>query len=404
MGRAVQTRDTYARARFTSADVPPLEFWADQARAPLVTDLSANECLQTARAYVDAALKDAPGWRERLIVTDDSPTTQTQSPGGKGQWQGQGQGLANSRNKNKNKNKTLSAYTLHYVAAMIITGTVKSAHHIALHIMHTLACLDYAPSVLTHLRLGMKRDMIGKPQFEPAVEAFERILRRIGDGSGSGSESASSKDGLPDLAADACTLRAMMYAEEDTREGDNNALRWFRRAYEVDAAATASLKSQADVTSSPTTTTQQQQQQERKVDGGSADSSSKGNNVVDTFDPRWQWKASFALGVGAIRAKRGETAKARDMYAMASAELDTAAGYLAMATLLEQTGRAGTDEYVAALEKAATGGELRAARRLAEREWARAAQGGLSEWEKRKSQVLAEEWMAIAGVSAPAEE
>ncbi|KAI1162327.1 hypothetical protein F5B18DRAFT_624818 [Nemania serpens] len=364
------TRKPPAKVRFTRADLPPLAFWDVQARALLVTDLSAEECLQAAEAYVDAALGDAPGWRKRLIATSDSPTT-AQSPDGRGS-QGEGNG----------KNKTVSAYTLHYVAVLIATGPAGEASHIALHILHTLTRLDYAPSILTLARMALRRKLLGQPQFDPAARALERMLRRIDDGS-SGSESggkSASKDGITDLAADACTLSAMIHAAEDTREGDNNALRWFRRAYEVDAAAAA-------LRPSPTTAAQE---------GGKVDGSA-------SFNPHWQWKLSFALGVAAIRVKRGETAKARDMYAIASTELDSATGYFEMAKLLEKMGKADTDEYAAALEKAATSGDPQAARRMAEMEWRRAAEGGLGKWERRKRQVLAEEWMAIAGVSAPAE-
>ncbi|KAI1115059.1 hypothetical protein F5Y14DRAFT_412006 [Nemania sp. NC0429] len=395
IGVKVETRNLFAKANFTRADVPPLEFWAAHVKAPLFADLRAGECLHAAQTYVDAALENAPGWRKRLIVTDEEGSS-AQSPDGRGTDDGTHKALL------------LSAYTLHYVAVIIMTGAGSGsgqARNIAAHILHTLTGLDYAPSVLTLVRIALETKVIGRPGYERAVEALERMLRRLGDGSGGGSGSgsgnisASSKDGrkpdlLPDFAADACTLRALIYAAEDTREGDNNALRWFRRAYEVDAAATAPLKSKSKSrVDSPTTTAQ----------GGKAGEDGNGSGGTDPFNPRWQWKPSFALGVAAIRMKRGETAKARAMYAMASAELDTATGYAEMAKLLEKIGEAGTDEYAAALEKAATSGDRPAARKMAERERARAAEAGLGRWEKRKRRVLAEEWMAIAGVSAPAE-
>ncbi|TRX92414.1 hypothetical protein FHL15_006581 [Xylaria flabelliformis] len=358
VGRAVLTPSTFARVRFTRADVPPREFWDARARAPLVTDLSADECLQTARAYADAALKNAPGWRERLITT-----TTDQSPDSGG------------------KDKTLSAYTLHYVAVMIALAARGDASHMATHIFHTLTGLDYVPSILTIVHIGLSRKLLDWPQFEPAVQGLERTLRRIDDDNGS----------KIDLAADACTLRALIYAAKDTREGDKEALRWFRRAYEIGGKVP---------TTSPTAGQPDSKRQPKDEVRSSKDS---GEVPRAHFDPYWQWKASFARGVAAISIKRGDLEKARAIYAMVSSELDDPTVYLEMANVLEKMGKADGDEYVEALEKAASSGNKKAAQKMGTREWARAAEEGLSKWEKRKRQVFAEEWMGIAGVMSPTE-
>ncbi|KAI0199544.1 hypothetical protein F4808DRAFT_207376 [Astrocystis sublimbata] len=364
---AVPTRDTFARVRFTRADVPPLEFWAAHARAPLVTDLSADDCFQTARRYASAALKNATQWREHLIDTTDSFT----SP--------------------DNQRSIISAYTLHYVAAVIMLNQPGgAASHMALHILHTLAGLGYTPSILTMVRMALQRRMLHLPQFEPAVQGFERILRRIGDGPGRNGADAKSGSQV-DFAADACTLRALMYAAENTRESDNNALRWFRKAYEIGGSTAPEASTQGPP--SPARRPSKQQ-------AGEADANEASGRVAngEKFSPVWQWEVSFALGIAAIRLKRGELDKAADMYTFASSELDNAMGYLGLADVLEKTGKSGTDErYVEALNKAAVSGILEAARKLANREWDGAAEGGLSTWEKRKRQVVAEEWMAIAG-------
>jgi tetratricopeptide (TPR) repeat protein len=245
------------------------------------------------------------------------------------------------------------------------------------HILHTLAGLDYTPSVLSLVRIALQRRMLDQPQFEPAVEALERMLRRIGDSGRGGGQKI-------DLAADAYTLRALMYAAEGTREGDNNALRWFRRAYEIGVASPEPSSVQAPATPS-----------ENEIEDAS-----KASEGIESaqLNPRWQWKASFALGVAAIRLKRGEVEKARDLYRMASLELDNATGYYGMADVLERLGKADTAEYVEALEKAAVSDNLDAARKMGTREWSRAAEEGLTKWERRKRQVVAEEWMAVAGV------
>ncbi|KAF2965842.1 hypothetical protein GQX73_g7741 [Xylaria multiplex] len=363
VAKKLTTRDAFAKVRFTRADVPPRGFWDAQARAPLVTDLSADECLHAAQAYADAALKDNSGWREQLIVVNDDSTA----------WSSDGKG----------KGKTLSAYTLYYVAVMIMMSPPGPVSYLATHILNTLVGLRYTPSILTMVRLALNRRMVGQPQFEPAFEELERILRRIGDGS---SSKSISKDTNINLAADACTLRALLYAEENTREGDNNALRWFRRAYEIDTTS-----SESRIQPTPTAG-QTRLGEKRKEDVNSGSEEIKGAR----FNPYWQWKVSFALGVAAIRMKRGETGKARGMYEVASSELDNAAGYLGLATILEKMGETDTDKYIESLEKAAVSGDLDAARMMGMRERSRAVERGLNKREKRKRQVIAEEWMSIA--------
>ncbi|KAI0535643.1 hypothetical protein GGR58DRAFT_478602 [Xylaria digitata] len=369
IAKKLATRDAFAKVRFTRDDVSPRGFWDTKARAPLVTDLSADECLHAAQAYADAALKDDSGWRERLIIVNDNSPARSSD--------------------NKGKGKTLSAYTLHYVAVMIVMSPPGPASHLATHILYTLVGLGYTPSILTMVRLALNRRMLGRPQFEPAFEGLERLLRRIGDGSGS---KPTGKDSKIELAADACTLRALLYAAENTREGDNNALRWFRRAYEIDAAA-----SESGIQPAPTAR-QTRLEEKRKEDVNSGSEEIEGAR----FDPHWQWKASFALGVAAIRMKRGEMDKARDMYELASSELDNATVYSGLATVLEKMGETDTDRYIESLERAAVSGDQDAAQRMGMREWDRAAEGGLNKWEKRKRQLIAEEWMSIANSTVPA--
>ncbi|KAH8163554.1 hypothetical protein CIB48_g4687 [Xylaria polymorpha] len=368
--RIARPANYFAKVRFTRTDVPPWEFWDEHARAPLVTDLSADECLQTTQAYADAALRDAPGWRERLITTAVEP------PDSKGQ------------------RKTLSAYTLHYVAVMVAMNGSGQTPHLATHILYTLTGLDYVPSILTLVRIALKGKVLGQPQFESAFQGLERTLQRIGDCSSN--NSSTSNGSKIDFAADACTLRALIYAAENTREGDNNALRWFRRAYEIGGAV-----SKPSIRGSSSTTNQPHLEEQQ---GGEVDASQDSDGIDGArFDPRWQWKVSFALGVAAIRMKRGELEKATDMYRIASSEFDNATGYLGMANVLEKAGKEDSDKYIEALEKAAVSGDQGAARKLGTREWDRAAEGGLSKREKRKRQVIAEEWMAIAGAAVPAE-
>lgn len=388
-GAAVQTRNAFARVRFTRDDIPPREYWEAHIRPPLVSDLSADECLQTAHAYADAALKNAPGWRERLIFMKDVASAH-QSPGEREKGKGKGKGKGS---------RSLSAYTLHYIAVTLILNHMGAASHLATHILHTLTGLDYAPSVLTMTRMAMRQDM-SRPEYEPAFEGLGRLLKRI-DGATNGNRSTTtttaataSKDGESDFAADACTLRGLIHAAENTREGDTNALRWFRRAYETSAVSSASKLTSPQVPSA---------ENKQKADEAGASASASAVKMGEMFDPQWQWKVSFALTAAGIRLKRGEVEKARALYALASSsEIDSPAGYLGMARVLEKLGERDTDQYVESLETAAVSGNVEAARAMGTREWERAVEDGLSGWEKKKRQVLAEEWMAVAGASGPA--
>ncbi|KAK7753438.1 hypothetical protein SLS62_004513 [Diatrype stigma] len=178
--RVDPARDGFAKARFTAADVPSLEFWAARARPPLVDDLLPGECLATAQEYAALALRAPANWRQHLTTKYN-----------------------------------ISSYTLHYLAYMMITGAPSpAAWHLATHILHTNVVLSYTPSVLTFVRLAFTRDKLGQPQFAAAEEAFERALARRDD-------------------PNACTLKGLIYAKKNRRETDAKALEWFRLARQL---------------------------------------------------------------------------------------------------------------------------------------------------------------------------
>ncbi|GAP86515.2 hypothetical protein SAMD00023353_1900610 [Rosellinia necatrix] len=374
-GRAVVTREYYAQPKFSRADVPPLEFWEARARPPLVADLGADECLRTARAYVDAARKDGPGWRERLIAVKETPDDD-----------GGGKGAAAAATTMTTGKTPLSAYVLHYVASMLWQNHAGQSRFLAMHILRTLTVLGYAPSLLTMVRLGLMSKRLDQPPFEPAREALERLMRRIGDGNGGrGGEGG-------DFAADACTLRALIYAAEETHAGDTEALRWLRRAYETDAAANAAAATAATTTGSGSGVSSADAPVPTPAAGGDG---------VPPFNPRWQWKLSFALTLAQVRLRRGELERARDAYAIAASDLDSAAGHLGLASVLQKLGAAGSAaERLASLERAAASGDPAAAREMGKRERYRATEPGLGRWEKRKRQVVADEWLAVADYAA----
>ncbi|KAK8007586.1 hypothetical protein PG989_001576 [Apiospora arundinis] len=52
-------------------------------------------------------------------------------------------------------------------------------YNLALHILHALCKLDYAPSVLTVTRIALVSRKIDQPQWAPAVERFERLVKSL---------------------------------------------------------------------------------------------------------------------------------------------------------------------------------------------------------------------------------
>ncbi|CAJ2505983.1 Uu.00g001130.m01.CDS01 [Anthostomella pinea] len=331
------TRESFAKARFSRTDVPPREFWAAQARPPLVADLTADECQRAAHQYADLALEDAADWRQKRLKPAN----------------------ADGNADGKDSSQYVSYYTLHYIATMITLGPRGPAWHLATHIFHTLTQLGYEPSVLTLARLGLRTGNLHLPHFRPAVDALDRSLR--------------SRRG----SADACTLKAMMCMAQETREGDDEALRWFRKAFDThNSLVNSSTSSNTDL---------------------SANSDDQDAKTVDRVLPQhWQWQTSFALGTAAIRARRGETDKARELYRFAARDLDNAKGCYELAQLLDDA--AGDHpERRELLEKAAVSGVDAACRELGVLERERAAAGLGSRKEREEARVLAEEWAAIAG-------
>ncbi|KAH8653683.1 hypothetical protein BX600DRAFT_471413 [Xylariales sp. PMI_506] len=168
--------------RFTAADIPPLAFWKDMARPQLVVDpgLSAQECLDAVHAYVALSNADQKGFKDKLA---EQPHPVPYS-------------------------------TLHYVAVMLLGGSNGPAWGIALHILQTLVTLNYTPSILSMVRLGLRTKKLGTPTFRLAEDKHAVIARRGNN-------------------ADACALQGLILSEQATPEGDRQALEWFRNAASI---------------------------------------------------------------------------------------------------------------------------------------------------------------------------
>lgn len=120
--------------------------------------------------------------------------------------------------------------TLHSIAGMLVQGPPGPVFNLALHIMHALCKLDYAPSVLTVSRIALVGGKVGQPQFGPAVDRFERLVKSLtayrpaassskakkGKGGGSSESDAAAVDieeeEAASLRANAFALKGMMLA------------------------------------------------------------------------------------------------------------------------------------------------------------------------------------------------
>ncbi|KAI0013917.1 hypothetical protein F4779DRAFT_639085 [Xylariaceae sp. FL0662B] len=152
-------------------------------------------------------------------------------------------------------------------------------------------------------------------------------------------------------SADACTLMGLMHASVGTDEADDRALECFKAAGRVAEA-----------------------------------------------DPHreWQWQLRSALSAGKICQKRGRTDEALKFFRVGVYELDNAEACYLTATLLPED----DPDRVPLLEKAAISGVEAAARKLGQEELRGVDEEGLSREEKLARQVLADEWLAVAGDKA----
>ncbi|KAL7627166.1 hypothetical protein AAE478_003942 [Parahypoxylon ruwenzoriense] len=205
--RAVPHRNSFAKVRFSAADVPPLPLWVERARDFRVADdelATPAACRDACVRYAALAIEDKPRWRERMLSTSSSPAT-----GGGSQ---------------------IPLYTLHYAATMLAQAPVL-AGHLSTHILHSAVLLGYAPSVLTLARLGLRRGLLDSPHFAAAREALEKLARVPGRGKPDPSGSY--------YRPDALTLLGLAQAEQKpgTTASADRVLRYFEDAALAFAAA-----------------------------------------------------------------------------------------------------------------------------------------------------------------------
>ncbi|KAK7960942.1 hypothetical protein PG988_012156 [Apiospora saccharicola] len=148
--------------------------------------------------------------------------------------------------------------TLHSIAGMLVQGPPGPVYNLALHILHALCKLEYAPSFLTVSRIALVSGKVGQPQFAPAIERFERFVKSLiayrpassssspktkkGKGSGRSIPEADAaafdveEEEAASLRANAFTLKGLMLVASDLfrptskPEGYREALKYFEAA------------------------------------------------------------------------------------------------------------------------------------------------------------------------------
>ncbi|KAK8092056.1 hypothetical protein PG997_002417 [Apiospora hydei] len=174
--------------------------------------------------------------------------------------------------------------TLHSIAAMLLQGPPGRVSHLALHIMHALVKLDYPPSVMTLTRIALTSRKLDQPQFAPAVERFERLVKSLAAYRPSAAKTA--KKGKSGSETD--TAVGTKPDEEDAEFRPTQAARGrYREALNYFEAAL----------------------------GGSP-------TKLSASSPRFGWQILCLEEMGHCYAKLGDTAKAHAAWKFAAEELD----------------------------------------------------------------------------------
>lgn len=237
----------------------------------------------------------------------------------------------------------ISMFTLQWTAIPLLFFSQGKAPYIGTHILHTGVLLGYAPSILTLARMGLEKKLLNSsPNFAPTKEALEKLA-------------ASSTGPYTKYRPDALTLLGSLYAELGTPAGEDRALRCFS---EAEKAASAP---------------------ETKAE--------------------WEWRTMAISEQCKIYVRRKQTDRAHEVLRANVYELDNPKLCYQYAMLLDPN----DPKRMAMLEKAAISGNSAAAREMARMERIRAATEGLTDWERRASGVLGDEWFAIAEADLRAE-
>ncbi|KAK6851736.1 hypothetical protein PG995_011861 [Apiospora arundinis] len=258
-----KTAATFDVPQFTQNEVPPepvLEsMLAHPATPAYLSGMTAAQCHSLLSEYASRTLllKDpARDFREvfrGLLERGGGSSSSKSSP---------------TPEEMADKTRALHA-TLHSIAGMLVQGPPGPVYNLALHILHALCKLDYAPSVLTVTRIALVSRKIDQPQWAPAVERFERLVKSLtayrpsssskskkAKGNNSGEAETTRIEEVEEeasLRANAFTLKGLIIvASNQARpkplpEGYREALKYFESA-----VGSSSNRSRSNSSSSPT--------------------------------------------------------------------------------------------------------------------------------------------------------
>ncbi|KAI1479613.1 hypothetical protein F4774DRAFT_381555 [Daldinia eschscholtzii] len=245
-------------------------------------------------------------------------------------------------------------FTLHYAAAILLLfARTPGSHFIVVHILTTGTTLGYVPAVLDLARLGQRSGNLNMPQFEHAKEGLARLV----------ADPVRSRE----YRLDTLTLAALAQISINTRASTDRAVQLLEEAFKTYEAAAAAAAAGGE---------KKQKQQ---------------NGVVF-----WQWRTSAVLALSKIYVQRKQLDLARELLSSTAEELDNPELHFLHATLLEPSDP--HRSYL--LRKAAVSGVEEAAREVARETAESLKEEGLSDWERKARQVIADEWAGIAGDKA----
>ena len=231
---------------------------------------------------------------------------------------------------------------------------LTTEHHLSLYTLHYIVAMIITglPSPTWHMAMHML-DTCVQLSYAPSVLTSVRLAYTrglLGQSQFSHAAEAFARILARRDDPNACTLQGLIFAAQDKPGADAKALKWFRLAVQI---------------------------------GGE--------------EPwAWDWQASCFIGMAKIYLKQGEKGKAKETLRHAAVGLDSSEACLLYANTFDQDDA----ERVMWLKKAAVSGKEAAARELGQVALRELKVGNLSSEKRKETQLLADEWLAIAGDKA----
>jgi hypothetical protein len=325
------------RVLFNEDDVPPLSFWEASARLYGASDLTPEDYFNAAKAYSSLATRQSSAWKAKLL-----------------------------------REHNLTPYVLHYTALILISGPPSDLWRLGLHMLNAAAELDYAPSILTMVRVYSRAKPDSRAASPGATKAVHRRFQQL---------VAAGKN------PDALTLHGMLLAAEDNDMSDDLALKSFDKALRMGEAGGEWGPVR------PPAANQAAREPDTDENSGPAVTSNSGGDTEDeerVRPLRWNWEVSCHTGRARILTKRGQIDEALAALRVATLELDNGEAYVEMAKILPYD----ATERETYLTKAAVSGSGEACNMLAVMAFQRA--GGTASAQAEEHKLWGKEWNALA--------